>query len=392
MVESRIYELGGILTMLKLQDYIYRIQCITAKRCPRLINGKGEPQPWQVLARQQSKDSIDIALVIPNGYSTQDLRQETDSISAAVGQIISITDHRGAAVITIHLTDFPDKIIGTDDMITSIESKRQILLGFDRKRTPIYHDFRVPHMMIAGMSGYGKTDLIRWIIYQLISRHTPQQLSIDIIDGKGFSFLPFRNIPHITRIGRDLPSAADILTNAHNLMTTRSNLVWNASNREETSLFQWKIIIIDEAAQIAPSQHRNPDHKKLALIADSHAAAISCVGREARVGLLYCTQRPDANIINPQVKANMEATFGFRTKTVSNSEIIIDRPGLEKLPIGKPGRGVYAASEDIILQVPFIGDDKKWDEILQPYKQKETTNNEDDPTNPPPTEYFGDLD
>jgi S-DNA-T family DNA segregation ATPase FtsK/SpoIIIE len=245
---------------------------------------------------------------------------------------------------------------------------RKVLLGFTRDMKAVIHDFRVPHLLIGGMSGYGKTDLIRWIIYQLITRFSPDQIEIYIIDLKGFSFLPFRNIPHIKAIGRNLAHAYTILKDAVEEMNLRSSEIWDSGNRHTAKIYPWRIVLIDEAAQIAPDHFRaNKEKKKMAQECDAFAGEISCVGREAGIGLIYCTQRPDANVVNPQVKANTDASIGFRTKNRTNSEIIIGRPGAETLPESTPGRLIYSTTTDIILQVPYIGGDYEWEQLLRPY-------------------------
>lgn len=336
------------------------------KRCPRGLDSKRQGIPWKFLAHRKTPYSVSLAFEVPTGYSFKDLVQETDAMMASLGRYVEIKNHAGVVVVDVILQEYPETIAA--DLDIRNPSPRHVMIGLDRGMNPVYHSFKVPHLMIGGMSGYGKTDLVRWILYQLIKSHTPDQLSIDIIDGKGFSFLPFRDIPHIRRIVRDIPGAVSVLKDAKSLMDQRSDIVWSGGERGEASRFRWHIVIVDEAAQISPGQIRDKELKKQAAIADSYAASISCVGREAQVGLLYCTQRPDVSVINPQVKANMEASICFRTKTVSNSEIIIDRPGAEKLPAGKPGRVIYAASEDKVVQVPYVGDDDRWNEILDPFR------------------------
>lgn len=379
---------------MNVTEYRRRIERVMEKRCPRAIETRGsgkEPirHPWRFLGSQAGKYSVDLAFEVPTGYSAADLRQELDALFAACGAYIEIEDRAGAVVVSIYPEEFPMTIEFEPSMLDLAPVGRNVLLGFDRQMNPIYHNFRVPHLLIAGMSGYGKTDLIRWILFQLIHRFTPEELAIEIIDMKGFSFLPFRRIPHIRRIVRDLPGALDVLKQGHKLMIDRSNKVWDADDRETVAGFRWHIVLIDEAAQIAPAQIRDPELKQLALAADSYAASISAVGREAGVGLLYATQRPSADVINPLVKANMEAALCFRTKTQSNSEIVIDRPGAERLPIGKPGRAIYAATEDKILQVPYIGDDSKWRELLDPYRKELIPSDHENGEN---GDYTGDLD
>lgn len=371
--------------MLTIHEYQERIEGVMSKRVPRLVDPKTKTAyPWRLKTKRKTPYSFEFAFEVPIGYSTQDLRQEIDSLFAACGSYIELKDRAGITVVSVYNGDFPDSIPFQDQSIPS--DPKQILLGYDRAMVPIFHSFSGnPHFLIAGMSGYGKTDLIRLILFQLISRYNPSDLEIDIIDGKGFSFLPFRNIPHIRRIVRDIPGALAVLKEAKKLQDERSNIVWYGGDRSKTKSFTWRIVLIDEAAQIAPRQITHPEMKALATEADSYCAAIACVGREAGVSLLYCTQRPDVTVINPQVKAQMDAVLCFRTKTASNSEIILDRPGAEKLPQKKPGRAIYSATEDITLQVPYVGNDEDWNNKLESYR-KEPTHEEK------PRDYNGILD
>jgi S-DNA-T family DNA segregation ATPase FtsK/SpoIIIE len=324
---------------------------------------------WSYLDSRETEYLIEYAYEVPIGLSFNDLEKQGDAIAASVGVEVDLINRGGAVVISIPKKDFPIEIKYKKEYL-ELTKGNDVLLGFDKNMTPIKHSFKVPHLMIGGMSGYGKTDLIRWIVFQLISRFTPEQLQIQIIDMKGFSFLPFRNIPHITRIARDLPSALSALKTGYRLMNERSNQVWEDGNRKKVKSFKWHIVLIDEASQIAPELIRDRGLKALASKCDSYAAAISCIGREAKVGLIYCTQRPDSTIINPQVKANMDASICFKTKTSSNSKIILDRDGAEKLPCGIAGRAIYSSDEMTTFQVPYIGDDEAWEKLLKPYHQE----------------------
>jgi len=98
-------------------------------------------------------------------------------------------------------------------------------------------------------------------------------------------------------------------------------------------------------------------------------ASIACVGREAQVGMIMATQRPDANVIHPQVKQNCDVSIALRCKTLTNSEIILDHGGAEKLPHGKAGRAIYGGTTDTIFQIPYIGKDDVWTQILETYKK-----------------------
>jgi hypothetical protein len=370
--------------------YIDSIQQITALKCPREIKEKKDkdgrtyariPQPWKLIDYRENDDSVDIALRVPLGYSCKDLLQHIDAIYAVCGAYVKIRDRAGVAQISIGKKDFPTLIPFTADMLTMTTGKT-VLIGFDQLGNPVTHNFRVPHMLVGSSSGYGKTDLIRLIMLQLISRFTPDELRIDIVDGKGFSFMPFRGIPHIRRIVRDVAGSASIMSESRRIMNERSDIVWNSNERGKTKGFQWRMVIIDELGVLSPHLQVTSEDKQIATKAYADMAAVACVGREANVGVIVCTQRPDVNTVHPSVKQNMDVSIAFRTKTASNSEIIIDHPGAEKLPHKTPGRGIYAASTDTIFHSPFVGPDEEkdltnedrakgltsWETVLAPYK------------------------
>lgn len=324
------------------------------------------PLPWRLVAKERLDSSYNFAYSVPPGYSVRDIEKQIDAFYSACGAVVEIKDRAGVVIFEVYPDDFPGAIPYSPEFLELTEG-REVLLGFDRAGRPVKHNFRVPHLLLAGMSGYGKTDLLRWLLFQLISRFTPDELEIRIVDMKGFSFLPFRGIPHV-QVTRDLAGALDVLTTARGIMKERSNEIWESGQRELTDSFKWHLVVIDEASQIAPNVIKSKEEKELAGQCDEAAAAISGIGREASVGLFYCTQRPDSDVINPLVKANMDAKFCFRTMTESNSEIVLDQAGAEKLPHGKPGRGLYATDQLTQVLVPYIGKDEAWEKLLEPYK------------------------
>jgi hypothetical protein len=355
----------------RLMDFRSAIEAVMKKRCPRDkvtdITGKViTSRPWVYVDSRVDEHCYEVAFYCPTGYSAQDLMQETDSIAAACGHPVEITDRFGAVVVKVVFHDFPDEIPFHAGMLKMTKG-RDLLLGFDLQGKPVTHSLKIPHIAIGGQSGYGKTDLLRFLVLQLISRFTPDELWIDIIDGKGFSFLPFKKIPHIRRIARDLAGAYSLMREARETMTARSNMVWEDDDREGASGFQFRLIIVDELAVISPALQVTKDNKKIAEATYAEMALISGTGREAQVGLLLATQRPDANVLSPLVKANCDASIALKCKTLSNSQIILDQGGAEKLPHKKPGRAIYSSTTDTIFQIPFVGVDAKWHKVLAPY-------------------------
>lgn len=375
---------------MKLSQYRKRIESVMVAKCPRKVvtkktNEDGEKKilltPWRYVDSQVKGGAAEVVFQTPIGYSANDLEKQSDALYASCGAPIEIEDYAGAVLVRVLLEGFPEKIPYHEGML-ELTAGKEILIGYDRQGAPLIHSLRVPHLMIAGQSGYGKTDLVRWLLLQLIHNNTPEQVEIWIVDLKGFSFLPFKDIPHISRIVRDIAGAKLLLEQAVKEMERRSFQVWESQDRSQAAKFKTLFVLIDEAYMISPNTVTSKETKELAKACDEAAAKISGTGREAQIGLLYCTQRPDSQVINPLVKANMDCTIAFRTKTESNSEIILDRTDAAKLPHKTPGRVLYSSDDLKELQVPFVGDDEEWTKTLQPYKRSVSLEAKGDSLNP----------
>lgn len=362
---------------MKVKEYIERLEAVMIAKVPRKKESKKKDKdgekivellPWSFVASRMNEGAAEIVFRTPIGYSVIDLEKQSDAFYASCGAPVEFLDYAGAVLIRVLLENFPLSIPYEEKFLELVKGT-DILIGFDRQGAPLIHSLRVPHMLIGGQSGYGKTDLERWLLLQLVHNNSPEEVEIWIVDLKGFSFLPFKGIPHITRIVRDLAGANLLLSQAVAEMERRSSLIWDSQNREQAEHFKSLFILIDEAYMISPGIVAK-EERELAMACDSAAAKISGTGREAKIGLLYCTQRPDATVINPLVKANMDCSIAFRTKTESNSIIILDEPGAEKLPHKKPGRVLYSSDELKEVQVPYIGNDEAWKKILEAYKHE----------------------
>lgn len=360
---------------MRLSEYRKRIEMVMLLKVPRL-NSKGDPKPWLYIDSRTHNGALELVFRVPPGYSYLDLEKQVDALYATCGAAVELKEYAGAVLVRIFPEDFPLSIPYSSEYLKELKDKRDILIGFNRQGEPLIHSLRVPHLLIAGKSGYGKTDLVRWILFMLINQFTPDEVEIWIVDLKGFSFLPFKKIPHITRIARDLGGAKKLLKDAVKIMRERSKEIWDSGDRNKAKSYKLLFILIDEAYMISPNVIKDKEEKKIAQSCDESAAKISGTGREAGLGLIYCTQRPDSDVINPLVKANMDCKICFKTETESNSIIVLDRPGAEKLPHGKPGRVLYSRDGLEELQVPYIGGEEAWEKLLEPYWTEEDIQDE----------------
>lgn len=294
---------------------------------------------------------------LPTGKCVLDLQTRVDAIGAAVGAPVELVDRGGAVIVRVVEKDFSAEIpFNMSDLRTN-----KLLIGYDRLLNPVY--LKLMHQLIGGASGAGKTMLLRFLLFQLIRIGA----IIKIVDMKGFSFFPFEQFKNVT-VAKSLPEAADLLHEASIELEGREKQIILTRNRSLTQSFTPYIILIDEAAQIAPKMHSDK-MKGNAKFCDEVCARISQKGRESRVNLFYCTQKPSRDIVNGQVKANVESAIAFRTNNHYESEVIIGDGGAERILISTPGRCLYRHDRLQTLQVPFIGEkDADWEALLAPLK------------------------
>lgn len=294
---------------------------------------------------------------LPMGKCMYDVQSRVDTIVAAVGTPIELIDRGGVVVVRVVETDFPSKLPFSPDHLKN----DRLLIGYDRLMAPVY--LRLMHQLIGGASGAGKTMLIRFLLFQLVRMGA----IVKIVDLKGFSFFPFEVFPNVT-VAKNLPEAADLLHEAAAELEERENRIIRTRDRGLTKSFKPYVIIIDEAAQIAPKTHTGK-MKEYARFCDETCARISQKGRESKVVQFYCTQKPSHEIVNGQVKANVESAIAFRTNNHYESKIILDEQGAEKISILTPGRCIFKAERFHNLQIPFIGEeDHDWDKLLSSLK------------------------
>lgn len=345
-----------------MNGYKKRIDHVLNHRIPSRDN-------WKCIAKRKFDEGYQYAYYVPSGYSYLDVEKQIDALYATCGKLITLNDRGGVVVVTVHLVNIPNNIPFTVNMIDQFK-KNGLLLGYACVR-PIIHNLTIPHILIAGKSGYGKTDFLRFLLFQLITKNSPDECRIDIIDMKGFSFLPFKNIPHICNIVRDLESATLLLEETVNEMKKRAKRVWTAGRREKLKNILKRFVIIDEGAELSPFVVRHKAEKEMAHLCTSHMSSISRIGRETGIGLWYSTQYPTADVITSQVKINMEAVCCFRVESATQSEVVLGHAGAEKLHFEIPGRMIYKQMQDTICQVPYIGNDDDWEKLLSPYKEVE---------------------
>ena len=211
----------------------------------------------------------------------------------------------------------------------------------------------LPHMLIGGASGQGKSVFLRQLLTWLALRFQPAQVRLLLLDFKGGMALSrFGRLPHALRpVVSDVLEAPAALLEVKAEMQRRQALMeaanvediddWHEAGRERLPRV---IVVVDELAQLSMGALGGKENDE-ARAAQKKAVGLLCelgrLGRGLGVHLILGTQRPDADAIPGQLKAVCNGTVAFRVRNISNSQILLDCDRAALLP-QHPGRAVWA--------------------------------------------------
>ncbi|WOD61746.1 FtsK/SpoIIIE domain-containing protein [Niallia taxi] len=238
----------------------------------------------------------------------------------------------------------------------------EVPIGFTHKEF-IKHDFeKMPILLVAGMTRYGKTVFLKNVVTTLI-HNEPDNLSLSLVDLKGgLSFARYRNCKQVKSLAKNANETLETLEALEKELIRRQELFLR-NGWEDIKEANWKerhVVIVDEGAEITGFDSVQRDRAQY------------LVGEIARIGaglgfrLIFCTQYPLASVFPSQVKANTSAALCFKLKTATQSGVVLDKNGAEDLPVGIPGRGIYQSDQERIVQSPYI-DNSFIDTIIKPH-------------------------
>lgn len=224
-------------------------------------------------------------------------------------------------------------------------------LGVGR-RGPLWADLStVPHLLVGGMTGGGKSVFLTQALTGLLLSATPHELRLVCIDLKGgVELTPFGRLPHaLTPVADTVEAANTVLSSVRaeldrRLAALRATGHRDLEARAAAGLPRWPrvLVAVDELAELTL---RDLGQEKAAREHQQGASARLCeiarLGRAAGIHLLCCTQRPDAEAVPGQLKANLAGTVAFRVRSRVNSQILLDSDRAAVLP-PRPGRAIWA--------------------------------------------------
>ncbi|MDD5730146.1 MAG: DNA translocase FtsK [Candidatus Omnitrophica bacterium] len=225
------------------------------------------------------------------------------------------------------------EILGSQEFLKS-GAKLTLAIGKDISGKPVFADLgKMPHLLIAGTTGSGKTVCVNSLILSLLFRATPEELKFVMIDPKMVELAPFNGLPHLLcPVVTDAKKASSALGWAVNEMEDRYKLLADAGarnieayNEKQPQPLPYIVIMIDEFADL------------MMICRDQIESAITRLAQLSRavgIHIVLATQRPSVDVITGVIKANLPARISFKVASKVDSRTVLDMNGADKL-LGK---------------------------------------------------------
>ena len=257
------------------------------------------------------------------------------------------------------------------DEYRNADANLPIALGKDVIGNPVIEDLaKLPHLLIAGTTGSGKSVGINAMILSLLYRHTPKDLRFIMIDPKFLEFGLYKDIPHLlTPIITDPKKAIIALSKAVEEMNRRYELMDKAKVKtivgynelvevngggNQADKLPYIVIIIDEFADLMIMGGREAEQFLISLAGKARASGIH---------LIIATQRPTVNVVTGLIKGNLPSKISYRVGSKIDSKVILDETGAEALL----GRGdlLFSKTNNIVrLHAPY-NDEREIERIVE---------------------------
>ena len=270
----------------------------------------------------------------------------------------------GKSVIGIEVPNDKPQVVGLREVITSNEfvndpSSLAVGLGKEISGKPLIADLaKMPHLLIAGATGSGKSVCVNTIITSLLYKSSPEEVKLLLIDPKVVELAHYNGIPHLlSPVVTDPKKASNALNWAVNEMNKRYQLFAENGvkdiagyNRKCEEKMHKIVIIIDELADLMMACGNE---------VEDYICRLAQMARAAGMHLIIATQRPSVDVITGIIKANIPSRIAFAVSSQTDSRTILDMGGAEKL-LGKGDMLYYplGAAKPVRIQGAFISEEE----------------------------------
>lgn len=277
----------------------------------------------------------------------------------------------GKSAVGIEIPNVEKTTVSMKELMKSIPEKFEdkkllFVLGKDLMGNCVYGELnKMPHLLIAGATGSGKSVCVNTIITSILMRTKPDEVKLLLVDPKKVEFTPYREVPHLIgpvitsgdEANRALKVIVNMMDNRYELFSMAGvrnisgyNSYIESHPEEGLQKMPWIVVIIDELAD-------------LMLVAAKEVEAsiqrITQLARAAGIHLIVATQRPSVDVITGIIKANIPSRIAFAVSSAVDSRTILDQIGAEKL-LGLGDMLYIPVGEQVATRVQgaFVSDDE----------------------------------
>ncbi|MCU4183729.1 DNA translocase FtsK [Acidiferrimicrobium sp. IK] len=285
----------------------------------------------------------------------------------------------GRSAIGIEVPNVQRQLVAVGDIMSSAEAHEakhplEVAMGRDIAGRPVLANLAtMPHILIAGATGAGKSSCINSVLTSLLVRATPDQVRLILVDPKRVELGQYNGLPHLlTQVVTNPKKAANALSWAVHEMERRYDLLAEVGVRDITGYNDAydRGDLVTEAPLGAPVGPDGPESKQYARLpfivividelndlmmvakrdVEESIVRIAQMARAVGIHLVIATQRPSVDVITGVIKANVPSRLAFAVSSLADSRVILDQPGAERL-IGKGDMLLLTASSSVARRI-----------------------------------------